>query len=101
MSAEPASSTEPAASAQPKASAEPVASAQPKASAQAGSSAVVPGGDSEAGETVTVRINITPEGSKIVLKGEEIGRTPMTMEIPRGEKRVFEVNAKATTRGDW
>jgi hypothetical protein len=40
---------------------------------------------------ITVRINITPEGSKLTLKGEEVGKTPMTLEIPRGERRVYEV----------
>jgi hypothetical protein len=71
------------------ASAAPVASGEPSPSgpSTAGSAAT-------AGETVMVHINITPEGSKIVLKGEEVGKTPMTMEVPRGEKRVFEVVSK-------
>jgi hypothetical protein len=40
---------------------------------------------------VEVKINITPEGSKLTLKGEEVGKTPMTVEIARGERRVYEV----------
>ena len=42
---------------------------------------------------MAVRINVNPEGAKIVFKGEEVGRSPMTVELPRGERRVFEVVA--------
>ena len=46
------------------------------------------------GETITVKIDITPDGSKLTLKGEEVGKTPMTLELPRGERRVYEVVSK-------
>jgi hypothetical protein len=35
--------------------------------------------------------NIHPEGARIVQKGKEVGRSPFTLELPRGERRVFEI----------
>jgi len=50
-----------------------------------------PEAEADTGDTITVFINIQPEGSRLTLKGKEIGRTPFTLELPRGERRVLEV----------
>ena len=42
-------------------------------------------------DTVRVAINIRPEGTRVFYRGKEVGRTPFTLELLRGESRVFEV----------
>jgi hypothetical protein len=42
-------------------------------------------------DTVRVAINIRPEGTRVFYRGKEVGRTPFTLELLRGERRVFEV----------
>jgi hypothetical protein len=42
-------------------------------------------------DTVRVAINIRPEGARVFYRGKEVGRTPFTLELLRGERRVFEV----------
>lgn len=42
-------------------------------------------------DTVRVSINIRPEGARVFYRGKEVGRTPFTLELLRGERRVFEV----------
>lgn len=51
--------------------------------------AIPPGPASE--DTVRVAINIRPEGARVFYRGKEVGRTPFTLELLRGERRVFEV----------
>ena len=42
-------------------------------------------------DTVRVGVLIRPEGARVFYRGKEIGRTPFTLELLRGERRVFEV----------
>ena len=42
-------------------------------------------------DTVRVAITIRPEGTRVFYRGKEVGRTPFTLELLRGERRVFEV----------
>jgi hypothetical protein len=44
-------------------------------------------------DAVRVAINIRPEGARVYYRGREVGRTPFTVELLRGERRVFEVGA--------
>jgi hypothetical protein len=41
-------------------------------------------------DMVSVRILVRPEGSRLCLSGKTIGRSPFTLQLPRGEKRVYE-----------
>jgi hypothetical protein len=43
------------------------------------------------GEVVSVQIRIRPEGTSLYRKGRKVGTSPFTLEIPRGERRAFEV----------
>ena len=49
-------------------------------------------------DTVRVAINIRPEGARVFYRGKEIGRTPFTLELLRGERRVFEVGYPGYTK---
>jgi hypothetical protein len=66
----------------------------PKDSA-AGSSAITATADAGATDTdadmVTVAFNVWPPGARIAYMGKEIGRSPFTMQIKRGDKRAVEV----------
>jgi len=48
------------------------------------------GGGSDVDDTVPVRINIWPEGTRLYLKGRPVGRAPFTLRVPRGTKHVYE-----------
>jgi hypothetical protein len=72
--------------------AEPAA-AQPSAGAPAG------GASAESPETIAVLINIRPEGTQLFCKGKAVGKTPFTIEIPQGQRRICEaVNPGFVTR---
>ncbi len=53
--------------------------------------AVVAPGEPPSEDTVRVGVNIRPEGARVFYRGKEVGRTPFTLELLRGERRVFEV----------
>ena len=53
--------------------------------------AVAPSADPSSEDTVRVGVNIRPEGARVFYRGKEVGRTPFTLELLRGERRVFEV----------
>jgi hypothetical protein len=36
-------------------------------------------------------LKIRPEGARVYYRGKEVGRSPFTLELPRGEKRAYEV----------
>ncbi len=59
----------------------------PPSAAPSAASPAEPGGE----DTVRVVINIRPEGARVFYRGKEVGRTPFTLELLRGERRVFEV----------
>jgi len=40
---------------------------------------------------VSVEIRIRPEGARVYHWGKEVGRCPFTLQIPRGERRAYEV----------
>ena len=56
-----------------------------------GSASVAPPAGALHEDTVRVAINIRPEGAHVYYRGREVGRTPFTVELLRGERRVFEV----------
>ena len=47
-------------------------------------------GASDGDDTIPVRINIWPEGTRLYLRGRPVGRAPFTLRIPRGTKHVYE-----------
>jgi ribonuclease E len=54
---------------------------------------------SESRDRTAVLITSRPMGARIYRRGKEIGRTPVTLEIGRGEHRVFEIGVPgASTR---
>ena len=62
----------------------PVAAPEPSAVASA-----VPATDG--GDAITVLLKIRPEGARVYYRGKEVGRSPFTLELPRGETRAYEV----------
>ncbi len=78
----------------PKGPESPAASAVAAPAASAAAAA-----EGEGSETIAVLINIRPEGTTIFFKGKQVGKSPLTVEVPRGERRVFEaVNPGYVTR---
>jgi len=82
--------------------AEPAAPANVTATAPTQSAAASPSAPSPAPSTPVVvetdstdRVNVVvksrPPGARIYRRGKEIGRTPLTIQIGRGEHRIFEV----------
>jgi hypothetical protein len=41
-------------------------------------------------DSVDVQINIRPEGARVFYRGKEVGRSPFTLQFPRGERRAYE-----------
>jgi len=78
-----ATATEPAAAPTQNA-AMPGSSASPASSA----SVVV---ETDSADRVGVLVKSRPTGAKVYRRGKEIGRTPLTIQIGRGEHRIFEV----------
>ncbi len=69
------------------------AAAQPSVAASAAAAAA---GESE---TIAILINIRPDGTQLFCKGRAMGKTPLTVEVPRGERRICEaVNPGFVTR---
>lgn len=66
-------------------------SVDPAASATIPTTAVVVETDST--DRVSVLLQSKPNNAKVLRRGKEIGRTPLTIQIGRGEHRVFEVAA--------
>jgi hypothetical protein len=64
----------------------PAPSVAPQAAASTASSATTGPGD-----LVSVQIRIRPEGVGVYRKGKKVGTSPFTLELPRGERRAFEV----------
>lgn len=81
-------------SAEPPAAAAPVVESSNAAQANhegtAAATVAVPSEPSSE-DTFRVAINITTEGARVFYRGKEVGRTPFTLELLRGERRVFEV----------
>jgi hypothetical protein len=48
--------------------------------------------ETDSSDRVSVLVKTRPEGARILRRGKEIGRTPLTIEIGRGEHRIFEVS---------
>jgi hypothetical protein len=46
---------------------------------------------SATGDLVAVLLKIRPEGARVYYRGKEVGRSPFTLELPRGETRAYEV----------
>ena len=69
----------------------PQAVALPSAvpSAEISSEVVV---ETDSKDRVSVLVNTRPPGARVLRRSKEIGRTPLTIQIGRGEHRIFEVS---------
>jgi hypothetical protein len=47
-------------------------------------------------DRVSVLVKSRPTGARVYRRGKEIGRTPLTIQIGRGEHRIFEVGWTST-----
>jgi hypothetical protein len=88
-SAPPAAEASAAASIAPSASAPPAASAAPAEPATTGNAASDPAPTAEGTRVVTV--TMMPPDARLFWKGKSLGKSPVRIELPPGEKRRFEV----------
>jgi hypothetical protein len=51
--------------------------------------------ETESNDRISVLVKSRPTGAKVLRRGKEIGRTPLTIQIGRGEHRIFEVGSLA------
>lgn len=81
----------------------PSADATSTAAAFASTAVVV---ETDSADRVSVLLHSKPDNAKVLRRGKEIGRTPLTIQIGRGEHRIFEVAAhgfgakRVTINGD-
>ncbi len=47
--------------------------------------------ETDSADRVGVLVKSRPTGAKVYRRGKEIGKTPLTIQIGRGEHRIFEV----------
>jgi len=78
-----------AAASEPASAAIPSAVASPTASSPSAAASVVV--ETDSADRVSVLVKSRPTGAKVYRRGKEIGRTPLTVQIGRGEHRIFEV----------
>jgi hypothetical protein len=75
----------------------PEPSAAPAQNAASAASAVNPSSsasvvvETDSADRVSVLVKSKPTGAKVYRRGKEIGKTPLTIQIGRGEHRIFEV----------
>jgi hypothetical protein len=48
--------------------------------------------ETDSKDRVSVLVKTRPDGARVLRRGKEIGRTPLTIQIGRGEHRIFEVS---------
>lgn len=73
------------------------APAEPVPSPAASGAAAPTTSAADAPQTVSVELRVRPEGAQIFYKGKPLGRTPYTLELPKGERRSVEVVAAGYT----
>ena len=51
--------------------------------------------ETDSNDRISVLVKSRPTGAKVLRRGKEIGRTPVVIQIGRGEHRIFEVGSPA------
>jgi hypothetical protein len=49
--------------------------------------------ETESNDRISVTVNSNPNGVRVWRRGKSIGRTPLVIQIGRGERRVFEIGS--------
>ena len=52
--------------------------------------------ESDSNDRVRILVKSRPTGAKVLRRGKEIGKTPLLIEIGKGEHRIFEVGLPAS-----